>query len=470
MHTYSAVNSTLRRLVAATLAAAVLGMPAAALAQTAKEQELEARVAELEKLVKQMAADKAAAPAAAPAAAAPAKPAGAPIQATSITPNAAPKTTFLLTGFVKADALWTNTNEGEIADNTTGRDYYVPSLIPIGDPDNDESWDLNAHVKQSRLNFGTDTILESGDKLSTRFEVDFFGSITGDQRVSNTYAPVLRHAYVTWREWLVGQTWSNFMDVATLPEAADFIGTTDGTTFVRQPQVRWTKGGLSLSAENRETTITPYTGVGTTASATAGRITSDDGMIPDLTARYAFKGDWGHVAIAALLRDLTYETTAAAPTVTGVADRVDDSTWGASASVSGKLNFGKDDVRWMLLYGDLGRYVGLNFANDVIINSNGELEVIEGWAGFVAYRHMWTDKLRSTFQYSLQDYDNDTSLSGSTAAWTPNKASDSWSVNLFYTPIPKLDIGAEYRFATREVENGDEGDLNRLQLTTKYSF
>ena len=63
---------------------------------------------------------------------------------------------------------------------------------------------------------------------------------------------------------------------------------------------------------------------------------------------------------------------------------------------------------------------------------------------------MWTDKLRSTFQYSLQEYDNDTSLSGTTAAWTPNKSSDSWSVNLFYTPIPKLDIGAEYRFATRE--------------------
>jgi hypothetical protein len=342
MHTYSALNSNLRRLVAATLAAAVLGMPAAALAQTAKEQELEARVAELEKLVKQMAADKAAAPAAAPAAAAPAKPAGAPIQATSITPNAAPKTTFLLTGFVKADALWTNTNEGEIADNTTGRDYYVPSLIPIGDPDNDEGTDLSAHVKQSRVNFGTDTILESGDKLSTRFEVDFFGSITGDQRVSNTYAPVLRHAYVTWREWLVGQTWSNFMDVATLPEAADFIGTTDGTTFVRQPQVRWTKGGLSLSAENRETTITPYTAAG----AAGARITSDDGMFPDLTARYAFKGDWGHVAIAGLLRELTYENNAT---------DVDDSKWAGAASLSGKFLIGKDDIRWMALYGNLGR-------------------------------------------------------------------------------------------------------------------
>jgi len=432
----------------------VLGMPAAALAQTAKEQELEARVAELEKLVKQMAADKAAAPAPAAApAAAPAKPAGAPIQAASITPNAAPKTTFLLTGFVKADALWTNTNEGEIADNTTGRDYYVPSLIPIGDPDNDESWDLNAHVKQSRLNFGTDTILESGDKLSTRFEVDFFGSITGDQRVSNTYAPVLRHAYVTWREWLVGQTWSNFMDVATLPEAADFIGTTDGTTFVRQPQVRWTKGGFSLSAENRETTITPYTAAG----AAGSRITSDDGMYPDLTARYAFKGDWGHVAIAGLVRELKYENNAT---------DVNDSKWAGAASLSGKFVFGKDDIRWMALYGNLGRYVGLNFANDALLDPDGEIDALDGFAGFVAYRHMWTDKLRSTFSYAMQSYDYDSILSDSTAL----SESSSWTVNLFYSPFPKLDIGAEYRDAQAERENGDDGDLNRFQLTTKYSF
>jgi hypothetical protein len=480
MRSYDQNHSFLRSIIAATLATAALGLPATVLAQnapSATEQALAARVAELEKQVQALlAAQKAAPPAAAPAAtvaaapaAAPGKPAPAPIQQTSITPNAAPNTTFLLTGFVKVDGLFTNTSHGEIPDNSSGRDYYIPGVTPVTGVD--EGTDLNAHPKQSRLNFGTDTILAGGDKLSTRFEIDFYGSTTADQRVSNSWAPALRHAYVTWREWLVGQTWSNFMDPATLPEAADFIGPTDGTTFVRQPQVRWTKGGLSLSAENRETTITPYTGVGTTYTATtAARITSDDGMTPDLTARYAFKGDWGHIAIAGLLRELVYETTASAPTVNGVAGRIDASTWSGSVSLSGKLNFGKDDVRWMLLYGDLGRYVGLNFANDAILNSSGDLDAIDGWAGFVAYRHLWTDKLRSTFQYSLQDYDNDTSLSGSTDGWTPNKASDSWSVNLFYTPIPKLDIGAEYRFATREVENGEEGDLNRLQLTTKYSF
>jgi hypothetical protein len=465
IHNYR--HASLRRIVAITLTAAMVGMPAAAWSQTAKEQELEARVAELEKLVQQLAAEKKAAPA---PAAAPAKPAAAPVQATSITPNAAPGTTFLLTGFVKLDANFTDTSDGELGDSASGRDFYVPGQTPVGGLD--EGTDLNAHVKQSRVNFGTDTILEGGDKLSTRFEIDFFGSSLGTQNVSNTYAPVLRHAYVQWRSWLIGQTWSNFMDPATLPEAADFIGTTDGTTFVRQPQVRWTKGGFSLSAENRETSITPYTAGTTPPAAAAGRqFNSDDGWMPDLTARYAWKGSWGHVAVAGLVRELVHEATSIPnPNNTGVNAIIDDSTWSGALSLSGKYMIGKDDIRWMALYGNLGRYVALNFANDAILDSNGNLESIDGYAGFVAYRHLWTEKLRSTFTYALQSYDNDASLSATSNPYSPNKESWSWTANVFYSPIPKLDLGAEFRQGYRELENGTDGDLYRLQFTTKYSF
>ena len=450
-------------MIATTLAVAALGCSTGALAQTAKEMELEARIAELEKLVKELSAKQAAAPAA--AAPAPAKPAGTPVQATTITPGAAPGTTFVFTGFVKADALFTDTEYADVPAGS-GRDFYIPSTIPLsGDA---EDVDFHAHVKQSRVNFGTDTILEGGDKLSTRFEIDFFGSITGTERVSNTYAPVLRHAYVQWRNWLVGQTWSNFMDVATLPEAVDFIGTTDGTTFVRQPQLRYTNGGFSLSLENPETSVTTSF-INLADAQVLGNVTTDDSRVPDITARYAFKGDWGHVALAGLLRELKYETGAVAATATTPAlDAVDESTWTGALSLSGKFNIGKDDLRWMLLGGNLGRYVALNFANDAALNlsGDGELDAIEGYAGFVAYRHMWTPKLRSTLTYAMQEHDNESYLKSSST----NESSNSWTVNLFYSPFPKLDIGAEFRQANREVESGADGDLKRLQLTTKYSF
>ena len=42
--------------------------------------------------------------------------------------------------------------------------------------------------------------------------------------------------------------------------------------------------------------------------------------------------------------------------------------------------------------------------------------------------------------------------------------------NVFYTPMPKVDIGAELMYGVREIENGRKGDISRLQFTTKYSF
>jgi hypothetical protein len=460
----SSHRTALRRTVTTVLALTALGLSPLALAETAKEAELEARIAELEKIVKQLQAEKAAAPAAATAAAAPAAKPDKPVQATTITPNAVAGTTFVFTGFAKLDGLFTDTKDGEIPDGNVGRDFYVPGTIPIdaalasGQPMDEHGYDFDAHAKQSRLIFGTDTPIGT-DKLSTRFEIDFYGSLTGDQRVTNTYAPVLRQAYVQYKNWLVGQAWSNFQDTAVLVDSVDFIGASDGTVFVRQPQVRYTVGGFSASFENPETTITPYHG-GTGGNA---RITSDDNSWPDMTARYTWKGKWGQVSVAGLVRELKYQNYlkgAAAST------EIDDSVWSAAGSLSGKFMIGKDDIRIMANYGNLGRYVAVNFTNDAVINAQNELETIDGFAGLVAYRHVWSDKWRSNFYFSTEEYDNDSSLTGGLV----NKSSWSWAINTFYSPLPKLDIGAEFRQATRELENGEDGSMSRFQLTSKYSF
>ncbi len=485
------ISSRLRAPALAGIAAGALlaatALPAAA--QTSREKELEARVSELERLVQQLlqtsgqgggaaTAATAAAPVAASSApaqggAAPAAVASAagpaPVQPSTITPNAAAGTKFLYSGFVKADVLWTDTADGVIPENTSGRDFYVPAATPIFVPTaatpfrSTRSANLDAHVKQSRLIFGTDTPLNGNPKdlLQTRFEVDLFGSSLGDQRTTNTYGLQVRHAYVQWHEWLVGQTWSNFEDPAALPDAVDFIGSTDGTVFVRQPQVRWTSGGLSLSAENTETTISPYRALTQNA-----RVTSDDSNVPDLVAKYTWKGAWGQVSAAALGRQLKYRGFAPSGAVTA-----DDTMYTGSLGLSGKINLGQDDIRFVLVGGNLGRYVGLNFANDAVLTTNGvtgvaSLDAIEGYAGFVAWRHPWSKTVRTNLYYSMQSYDNDVALTGGLA----NKESWSVTANVFYSPLPKLDIGAEFRHAVRELENGVDGSLDRVQLTTKYSF
>jgi hypothetical protein len=41
---------------------------------------------------------------------------------------------------------------------------------------------------------------------------------------------------------------------------------------------------------------------------------------------------------------------------------------------------------------------------------------------------------------------------------------------VIWSPIPKLDVGAEFRYAVRELESSADGSLSRVQFTTKYSF
>ena len=107
-----------------------------------------------------------------------AKPAPPPMQSSSILPNALPGTRFSFSGFIKLDMLWSDYDDGEIADGSVGRDFYLPSTIPVGAAG--ESADFDSHIKQSRFIFGTDTDLENGKKLSSRLEVDLYGSSLGD--------------------------------------------------------------------------------------------------------------------------------------------------------------------------------------------------------------------------------------------------------------------------------------------------
>jgi hypothetical protein len=450
------MNSKIKlRHLALTLAiTAALGLSPSAEAQTEREAQLEARVAELERLVSQLVgqqqelATKTEA-VAAQVATAPPLPAGvAPIQRSTITPAANPGTAFTYGGFVRADFMATSTDGGEIADSSAGRLFYLPSATPVGAAD--EGMDFDAHAQFSRIWFGADTTLDSGDKLRGYVELDFFGGALGNEVATNTYGVTLRHVWATWNKWGAGQFWSNFQDTAALPDAVDFVGPTEGTIFVRQAQVRYTSGPWSFSLENPETTITPFNG-GT-------RIVSDDNSLPDFTARYLHKGDWGHFTVAALARQLKHET------ITGI----DDSASGFALSVSGKWILNPtNDIRYMLSGGDgLGRYLGFGIGADAALDAGGDLEAQSGLGGFVAWRHVFNPKLRSSVFYSFAEFDNDVALTGTGVT----SSSDSIQANLIYTPLPKLDVGLGAIFGNRELESGADGDLTRLHAMVRYSF
>ena len=452
--------SHVRSLLALSVVAALLA-PGVALAQTSKEQELEARVTQLEQqvesLLQAMQAQQAtvarAQAALDEAKVAPPVNEGKPkIQATPILAAANPDSRFSFGGFIKLDAMYTDTNGGEIPDGTAGRMFYLPSAIPVGGAD-ESNGDTDWHAQWSRFWFAADSEV-AGRKARAFLEMDFFGggntAFLGNEVSTNTYGVTLRQAYVTWDKWLAGQTWSNFQDVAALPDAVDFVGPTEGTTFVRQAQLRYTSGPWSVSLENPETVVTGY--------RSTARTVSDDNAMPDLTARWTSKGDWGHVGIAGLVRQLRHETPISQA-----------EGMGYGVSVSGKVNVGKDDdIRWMLTGGQgIGRYVGFALGADGVLDAaNSDIEPTGMLAGFVAWRHVFDPKLRGNLILSRAQFDNDTALTG----FGITESAQSIRANLIYSPLPKLDLGAEVSWGNRELESGVDGDLRRIHTTVKYSF
>lgn len=374
-----------------------------------------------------------------------------------VAPAAASSTRFTYKGYVKADALFSQFSAGEVASTNGLRDFYSPSAIPVGSLP--ESTVFDAHAKQTRLVFGTETPVD-GKSVKTHVELDFMSAIDGNERVSNGYEPELRQAFIQYDRWLIGQAWSNFQDVAALPDSLDFVGPTEGTVFSRQPQLRYTTGGLSLSAENAETSVTEFTGTACTTTPTnTCSFVSGDNRLPDLTARYVWKGDFGHLSLGALLRELA--------THDGTTGKKENER-GAGLSFSGKIKLGEhSDVRFMATTGSgIGRYVGLNIVNDVVKDANGALEAIDLTAGFVALHHQWSPRLRSMASVSMFTADNPVAKTGTSAT----SSVDSMMANLIWTPVDKLDVGIELTHATRETEDSKDGDLDRVQFSSKYSF
>lgn len=458
-----AVGLPARRLLPLALGIA-LSAPGVSLADTPREQALEARIAQLEAQVQLLLAaqpqqqaqvqalrsDVDQVKAASPPLNLPAD--KQPIQWTTLTPGAAPGTTFRFGGFIKADAIATRTGDGQLADDATGRGLYMPGQTPVhgaGGSGRSSGVDSNLHAKYSRLDFGVDHVGDNGNRAGARVEFDFSGHALGSQTATNTYGAAVRHAYMYWNNWLAGQTWTNFMDAGLMPESVDFVGATDGAVFARQTQIRYTRGGLSVSVENPETSLV-------NASA------SDRGALPDLVARYSWKGDWGQFAVAGLLRQLTVDREQG-----GV--RLDATTTAGGLSVAGRWAMGRaDTLHYQFTAGQgIARYIGLAVTGDAVIDAaDGSLDTTGVLAGYVGWRHDINERLRTNLIYARSDYGNDAGLTGPLVT----RSVQSLRGNVFYTPMPKVDIGAELTYGVRQIEDGRRGDIARLQFSTKYSF
>ena len=318
-----------------------------------------------------------------------------------------------------------------------------------------------AHGHSRNYTTLTDATTVSGHTLKGYVETDFQTSpgTQGSERTTNGYNLALRRAYVQFDNLTVGQDWSTFQNVATLPESTDFVGTTEGTVFVRQPLVRYSKklsdmATLQLAVENGETQSATGPALAT--------VENDQDKMPDFVARLNVKAGNADLALASVVRQLRVDAGAVEDTAMG---------WGVSGS--GKILFGnkkQHDLRFMATYGKgLGRYVGLNFSPDAIVSAAGQLETPRLFAGFAALRIGLTPTVRTNLMFSYQDVN----YPGGFAAGyfnTFNETAYSYAGNIFWSPAKGFDFGVEYRHGQRQLVNDVKGQLDRLEFAAKYSF
>ena len=293
---------------------------------------------------------------------------------------------------------------------------------------------LRATAKTTRLGLDFNTNVGGDNKLGGKVEVDFAGT---------NEALRIRHAYLTYNNWLFGQTTSNFLSNHA-PEMID-LGTNVGGGTARIPQVRY---GFNL------------------APATKLFISAEEGdssgknikySVPNLTAKLTqgFADGKGSVSARALVEN--YKSADDSDTAWGLAA-------GVNYQVMDPLKISADvsyvDGNSNYLYGSNSAYE-VNTSNDKIAQN-------EAFGVQVGGTYKFNEKLRSTLAYGALFADDSTDYA--TLNQTANEEVYQAWINFIYSPVKPLDLGVEYINGKRDTFAGNSYKDNRVGLMAKYSF
>ena len=287
-------------------------------------------------------------------------------------------------------------------------------------------------AETSRIGFESSTPSGKGI-ISTKIEADFY-SYGSDNR--NLFR--LRHAYGEYDGWLVGQSWSTFMDVDDLPETVDFNGPI-GAPFSRRAMVRYAFGDATRTALITLAAEDPVDQFG------GG---SANERVPELVARMDKTFAWGAIN----LRALAHEKRSSTQTKRGY-----------GFAVGGNYKFGDKDSlmgQYTLVNGDVDQLYGSNgYAVDA---QTGAITFDKNQGLVIGYAHIFSDKLRGNIATGFNR--------GKTAQASENRTLEEAFLNVIYSPVKDVDLGGEWIYGSRRTFRDGTGTLSRFDLMARYSF
>ena len=349
------------------------------------------------------------------------------------------ETLLRIGGYAKTDFIYDLKPAGNA-------DSFIPATIPIPAPAAFNNSTIS--VRPTRMNADFLVPTKSGGSYRFFVEVDLFGT--------NATTPRLRHAYGQAKNFLVGQTFSNFMDPDAGPDQLDFQGP-NAQVSIRSPQFRYSllvanKTTFSLSAEKPTSDV-----AFTTPQFTA----QPNSPAPDGTLKLRREMDRGHVQLSVVLRSV------AAYLPDGLHGAVFG--WGFNLAGAERL-WGKDTVVYQAAYGNgIERYIndtsGLGIDAGVSSLENPHLQALPVVATYGALQHFWLPQLRSSIIYSFVQVQNTEAEPGSTY-----RQGNYTAGNLIWNPFGSLTVGGEFLYGWRDNKDGTTGNAPRIQFSAKYNF
>lgn len=380
------------------------------------------------------------------------------------TDSGAKKLSMTVYGFAQADAIYDFKRV-----DPDWADTLRVTTIPTQSGAYGNDGDFLFSVRQSRLGVKGDY----GPDITYKLEGELFG-VGGDQGQTTLR---VRHAYATYKDFLMGQTWSNFMDIDIFPNTIDYWGPT-GMVFYRNQQARYTfplgdDDEFSVSLENPDTALTVgqfrdvpvCDGVITeeceSVDSTAEEVFQSYSDVPDLTARFRQNGNFGHYQVAGIVRKLGYERT-------DTLDKEYEVGWGLNTSTA--LNtWGADKLKLQVAYGEgIGNYMndgGLDIAPDSVDIDEANAETVPIWGLSSYYDHFWNDQWATTIGWSMIDLDTSDGQES-----TEFKQGQIATINLLHYPADHVMLGTEFSWGEREDISGNTGSDYRVQFSLKVDF
>ena len=357
-------------------------------------------------------------------------------QAVVKTPAAKDKNTSLsFYGNIRMDASY------QAEGSSAARLYNNINKVPLRGV-NESSDRLKSTLAATRL--GMDVQHQLGaDKVSGKLEVDFLGGANFDNLR-------IRHAYINYKNWLVGQTWSNFAVPDYMPETIDALGYVGGAVK-RTPQVRYQFGfapttALILAAED------------------PGDASSQMRM-PAVTARLNHQlNDDAKFSLRGMVNEKRTSTD-------------DTVAWGAGLGLQYKLQ--PETTLKADYYHVKGDSSFVSWTNPgFTANAAGQiLDENEFDSITVGLTQQFNPQWRGTLGFGYMSADvSDRYKTGSGFMLTDvNKELWQGWVNAFYSPVKPVSLGVEYVYGERKAvaaaSNGEtKGEDNRVSAVAIYNF